>query len=175
MNYGFRCVAVVACGLLATAATACPFCTAVKPTLTQQREEAAAAFVGEALDKPTAKRPATQLFKLHRALRGKSLLGAGPLTLAPDVPVKQGSLVLMLGNGAPDAPLKDLQWTAIPLDEAAYAYVVQAPDLRQPAPSGWPISAAFSNIPTGSSRRTPIWNSAMPRTIKRPRPPGTCR
>jgi hypothetical protein len=118
-------------GLLTATAAACPFCNAVKPTLVQQREAAVAAFVGEPLDKPSDLKSATQSFKIDRVLKGKDLLGAGPVRLAADAPVKQGSLVLLLGNGAADAGSKDLQWTAVPLDEAAFAYVVRAPDQRQ--------------------------------------------
>jgi hypothetical protein len=122
----------VAIFISAAIASACPFCNAVKPTLAQERDSAVAAFVGEAVDKPGRDRPAAQSFKVHRVLKGKSLLGDGPVRLIPDVHMKQGSLVLLLGNGAVDATIKDLQWTALPLDEAAFAYVVQTPDLRQP-------------------------------------------
>lgn len=125
----------------ATGASACPFCNAVKPTLVQQREAAVAAFVGEPLDKPSDGRPATQSFKIDLVLKGKDLLGAGPIQIATDAPVKSGSLVLLLGNGAPalslskgaEAGSKELQWTSIPLDEAAFAYVARAPDQRQPS------------------------------------------
>jgi hypothetical protein len=128
-------------GWLPAIASACPFCNAIKPTLVQQREAAVAAFVGESLDKPSDGRPAMQSFKIDRVLKGKDLLGAGPVQMTADGPVKAGSLVLLLGNGAPalslskgaDTGLKELQWTAIPLDEAAFAYVVQAPDQRQPS------------------------------------------
>jgi hypothetical protein len=105
----------------------------VKPTLAQQRDTAVAAFVGEVLDAPGDNKTAIQSFKIHRALKGKSLLGDGPLRLGADAPVKKGSLVLLLGDGAAEAALHDLQWTAIPLDEAAFAYVIQSPDLRQPS------------------------------------------
>jgi hypothetical protein len=132
MSSRFTLTALLLAAVVSTA-QACPFCNAVKPTLAQQREAAVAAFVGEPVDKPSGDRPASQSFKIHRVLKGKESLGAGPLRLAPDLPVKEGSLVLMLGNGAADAGLKDLQWTAIPLDESAYAYVVQSPDLRQPS------------------------------------------
>ena len=120
-------------GWVVSTAVACPFCNAIKPTLVQQRDTAVAAFVGEPLDKPSDGRPATQLFKIDRVLKGKNLLGAGPVQIAADAPVKAGSLVLLLGNGAAEAGLKELQWTSIPLDEAAFAYVVRAPDQRQPS------------------------------------------
>lgn len=133
MRATIRLIAVAALLCVAAIASACPFCNAVKLTLAQEREAAVVAFIGEAIDKPGRERPAAQSFKIHRALKGKSLLGDGSVRLVPDVLIKQGGLVLMLGNGAVDASVKELQWTAIPLDEAAFAYVVQSPDLRQPS------------------------------------------
>ncbi|HEV2973268.1 MAG TPA: hypothetical protein VGY55_25095 [Pirellulales bacterium] len=133
MSTRFVLTAVLVLATIVSKTRACPFCNAVKPTLAQQRDAAVAAFVGEPIDKPSGYRPATQSFEIHRALKSKDLLGAGPLRLAPDLPVKEGSLVLLLGSGAADARLRDLQWTAIQLDETAYAYVVQSPDLRQPS------------------------------------------
>jgi hypothetical protein len=127
---------------VARVASACPFCNAVKPTLAQQRESAVAAFIGEALDEPSTDRDRSQSFKVHRALKGRDLIAAGPVRLSPDARVKQGSLALMIGASSPDArsanrkqaaDIAQLQWTAIPLDEAGVAYVVAAPDLRQPS------------------------------------------
>ncbi len=131
-----RLVAIVVtavCAGISASATACPFCNAIKPTLAQQRDESVAAFIGEALDKPGREHPAAQSFTIHRPLKGKSLLGEGPVRLIPDIHVKQGTLVLLVGNGEAGAAVKELQWTAIPLDEAAFAYVAQEPDLRQPS------------------------------------------
>ena len=133
---------VLALACVGRVASACPFCNVVKPTLAQQRESAVAAFVGEALDEPSADRDRLQSFKVHRALKGPDLVAAGPVRLSSDAPVKQGSLAMMIGASSPDARPADgnqaadiaqLQWTAIPLDEAGVAYVVSAPDLRQPS------------------------------------------
>jgi hypothetical protein len=140
MSHSVFCTAVLVV-VGATSASACPFCNAIKPTLVQQREAAVVAFIGEPLDKPSDSRPAAQSFKIDRVLKGKDVLGAGPVQLEADAPVKAGSLVLLLGNGAQalsvskgaDPGLKELQWTAIPLDEAAFAYIVRAPDQRQPS------------------------------------------
>jgi hypothetical protein len=125
-------------------ARACPFCNAMKPTLAQQREAAQAAFIGEALDTPSGERPGSQSFKVHRALKGLDRIAAGPFRLATDVPIKEGSLALLVGtvpaekssttgNRQLTTNITDLQWTATLLDEAAVAYVVSAPDLRQPS------------------------------------------
>jgi hypothetical protein len=133
---------VLALACVARVASACPFCNAVKPTLAQQRESAAAAFVGEALDEPSSDRDRWQSFKVHRALKGNDLVAAGRVRLSFNAPMKRGSLALMIGASSPDARSADgkqaadiaqLQWTAIPLDEAGVAYVVASPDLRQPS------------------------------------------
>jgi hypothetical protein len=116
----------------------------MKPTLAQQRESAQAAFIGEALDKPSGEHAGSQSFKVHRALKGLDRIPADPLRIAADVPIKEGSLALLIGtvpaekssttdNGQRTTGIHDLQWTATPLDEAAVAYVASAPDLRQPS------------------------------------------
>ncbi len=112
------------------------------------RDLANAAVIGESLDAP--ERGGKQSFKVHRALKGKDLIGAGLLKLAADVPVKQGALALLLGT--PDTQSSTdhgqlttdkLQWTAIPLDEAAVGYVMAAPDLRQPSAKRLAFFARF--------------------------------
>ncbi len=118
---------------------ACPFCNAVKPTLAQSREAATVVVLGEATDAPAGKTAAPQTFRIHTALKGPKRVSGETLRIAADAPVKSGTLALLLGNPAvaPAPSLKDapaeLQWTAIPLDEVAYAYVMQSPDLRQPS------------------------------------------
>jgi hypothetical protein len=126
--------------VIAARAAACPFCNAIRPTITQQREGASVAFVGEALDKQSASHGRLQSFKIHRALKGSDLLGVGPLKLATDAPVQQGTLALLLGTpdtqpttGHGQLTTDKLQWTAIPLDEAGAGYVTAAPDMRQPS------------------------------------------
>jgi hypothetical protein len=123
----------------AAAATACPFCNAVRPTLAQQRDSATVVALAEALDNPTDKsnsiaaRP--QSFEIHAVLKGKKRLANGAeLHLAADAPVAKGSLALLLASGTDDAPLAQLQWTAVPLDETAYAYVFREPTLLVPQP-----------------------------------------
>jgi hypothetical protein len=127
--------------MYAAPAAACPFCNAVKPTIAQQCENASAAFIGEALDNRSTTPERSQSFKVHRALKGKDLIGAGPKVLTADVPVKQGTLALLLGTPNTQ-PTTDngqrttdnaLQWAAVPLDEAGMGYVIAAPDLRQPS------------------------------------------
>jgi hypothetical protein len=141
MSYRTFLIAIGLC-CFATAAWACPFCNAMKPTLAQQRESAQAAFIGEALDTPSGEHAGSQSLKVHRALKGLDHIPAGPLRLAADVPIKEGSLALLIGtiraeksftpeNGQRTTGIHDLQWTATPLDEAAVAYVASAPNFRQ--------------------------------------------
>lgn len=130
------CIAVAHVGwLTVAAAVACPFCNAVKPTLSQQRDAAAIVVLAEALDKPEAGASRRQSFRIHAVLKGKKRLDStDSLRIAPDAPLKDGSLGLLLGSGADDAAVDQLQWTAIPLDEAAYAYVFRQPSLLGPSP-----------------------------------------
>jgi hypothetical protein len=138
------CSAAMLVGWLSVAAQACPFCNAVKPTLAQQRDAAAIVVLAEATDKsvkdavrstgkPDPNAGRRQSFRVHSVLKGKKRVGDGDsLRIAADAPLQQGSLGLLLATGADDAPHDQLQWTAIPLDEAAYAYVFREPATLAP-------------------------------------------
>jgi hypothetical protein len=118
--------------IFAAPARACPFCNAVKPTLAQARDAATAAFIAEAgaLDSTTGGK---QAFLLHTALAAPQRWGKlETLRVTTDGPLKEGTLALLLGNGAADSDPERLQWTAVALDEASCAYVVRAPILREP-------------------------------------------
>jgi hypothetical protein len=130
------CISVALVGWLAAAAAlACPFCNAVKPTISQQRDSAAIVVLAEAIDKPDTAASRRQSFRIHAVLKGKKRLDAAEsFRISPDAPLKEGSLGLLLGSGADDATVDQLQWTAIPLDEAAYAYVFRQPSLLAPNP-----------------------------------------
>ncbi len=56
---------------LAQAAAGCPFCTSLKPTLTQRREAASVVVLGEFLERDGKH----AVFRSHQFLEGKSLLG----------------------------------------------------------------------------------------------------
>lgn len=135
-------IALTAC--LTLAAAACPFCNAVKPTLSQQRDTAAVVVLAEALDKPDASANRLQSFRIHSVLKGKKRLSsADSLRITPDAPLKEGSLGLLLASGTDDATIDELQWTAIPLDETAYAYVFRQPSLLVPNPERLKYFARF--------------------------------
>jgi hypothetical protein len=130
--FSFSLLAVAAILTSAAAAQACPFCNAVKPTLAQARDGAAAAFIAEAgaLDSAPGGK---QTFLLHNVLIAPKRWGKlESLSVPTDGPLKEGTLALLLGNGAADADPDQLQWTATALDEASCAYVGRAPSLRTP-------------------------------------------
>ncbi len=169
--------AAILAGWLTVAAVACPFCRAVRATLAQQRDASAVVVLVEATDKATDKASETaggksdssatrrQSFRIHAVLKGKKRLGeAESLRVAADAPIKEGSLGMLLASGADDASVQDLQWTAIPLDESAYAYVFREPALSAPIPSGSSILPDFSSIaihwwPTTRCRNLPMLRS----------------
>ncbi len=130
--------AAFALAAVASTATACPFCNAVRPTLAQQRDSASVAVLAESLDdKPSATAASAaerrQSFRVHSMLKGQKRIGTSDsLSIVPDAPVEKGSLVLLLGSGADDAPLRQLTWTAIPIDESAYGYIFREPTVALP-------------------------------------------
>jgi len=138
---------LVAAALLTSDVTACPFCTALKPTLVQRRESAAVAAVGELVEVNADR----QVFRLHKILSGQSLLTdresltvprtqanakATVVGAAPTVPngnvakieshLKVGSLAILLAT-RPDEASRQLTWEVTPASELAYAYFVRAP------------------------------------------------
>jgi hypothetical protein len=102
-------------------ASACPFCVSLKPTLTQRREAAAVAVLGEFIERDEKH----AVFRLHQFLQGQALLrdvkgailkptakekeGAGAasaverLRIPTDAEFKPGALVLLFGESLPAA------------------------------------------------------------------------
>jgi hypothetical protein len=108
--------------LTAPQADACPFCTALAPTLCQQRDGASVTVLGE-LETAAAGGPAT--VKLHHVLAGQSVLGSqSQLTMPLDLAAERGTLLLLFGKGT-DA--ERLDWHAVPVDETSYSYLARAP------------------------------------------------
>jgi hypothetical protein len=106
---------------------ACPFCTAVKPTLAQQRDAADVVAIAE-VDKVDAS-SATLTFR--QVLKGNSLLGGqSSATVKLGFKPRPGALLICFGNRSDD---EDLSWSAVGVDETSLVYVAGAPDLRQPA------------------------------------------
>jgi hypothetical protein len=113
---------------VSTLASACPFCTAVGPTLSQRRESAAVVALGELVESG----PAEWKFQLHKVSKGKDFL-ADPqaLILPAERDTAAPALALLLAEKSADVSDR-LAWSVVPLDEAAAAYVFRAPDLRKP-------------------------------------------
>ena len=110
----------------ASSASACPFCTALKPTWAQQREGAAVVAVGEALNSP--ERGKTE-FRVHQVIAGKDRLAAGgTLVVATDAEFRAGALAVLLGRAT--AAERELSWSTIAVNETSLAYFVAAPTLR---------------------------------------------
>jgi hypothetical protein len=103
-------------------AAACPFCTALSPTLCQQRDGASVTALGE-LETAAAGGPAT--VKLHHVLTGQSVLGSQSQLILPlDLAADRGTLLLLFGKGADAA---HLDWHAVLVDETSYSYLARAP------------------------------------------------
>jgi hypothetical protein len=104
----------------------CPFCTAVGPSLAQQRDLAAVVALAEVTDAST--RPPQ--FLLHRVVKGADLLAdRQKLSAIVDTQLKPGSLMVLFGNRMEDS---DLRWSAVGVNEASAAYFLRAPSLREP-------------------------------------------
>jgi hypothetical protein len=140
------------------AAPACPFCTTLSPTLSQQRESATIVALVEPIREPEAEKaradgPAAaagrHVVRLHRLLKSPPQFQAGTtLALPADVALPSAGLVLVFGTRSAadspstpsddkDAPAKPSSldrwsWTLVPVSEIDYAYAARAPELRTP-------------------------------------------
>ncbi len=127
--------------LAINSAAACPFCTAIRPTLVQQREEAAAVILAEAgalieakaRIKATGRGAKSQRFDIHSIIAGEKLLAPGkPLQLPSTTPLKAGTLALLFGQHDREDSPPDWAWTVQPVNETSAAYFMSAPGLRVP-------------------------------------------
>jgi hypothetical protein len=125
--------AVVLVGLLLATgrwAQACPFCTALKPSLSQQRDAAAAVALAELVESNRA----SSVFLLHKLVKGpQSLHGVERLTLDVPTSLKPGALAILFGSAAADAKPGEMSWTIVGVNETSYTYFARAPSLRTPA------------------------------------------
>jgi hypothetical protein len=132
--------------LAAAEALACPFCTALKPTLSQRRDEASVVALGELVRAGTADRD----IRLHNVLKGSESLGAKvrlelELTdIGEGAQIKPGGLVLLLGKSlSPEEESGGLIWDLLPVNEVGYSYVLRSPPLRLPAEQRLPFFARY--------------------------------
>jgi hypothetical protein len=119
---------------------ACPFCTALEPTLCQLREQAEVVALVEVVEQ--SPKLHTRL-RLHKVLSGaEQLQGTAALTVDLDVSATPGSLLLIFGSptGQPVSPaakalepaVKVLQWHAVAVNEREVGYLAKAPPLKTP-------------------------------------------
>jgi hypothetical protein len=129
--------------LCAQVVAACPFCTAVKPSLGEQRDEAAVTLLAEVARIEAGK---------WQLLVQKAFTGANLLTNTREVTldaaelsdagrVKAGQLALVLARR--EGTEAKLAWEIIPLDETSYAYVARSPSQRLPAAERLPYYAKY--------------------------------
>jgi hypothetical protein len=113
---------------------ACPFCSAIKPTIAQQCDTAAAAFLGECTAIDTKQKPAKGEFAVQKVLQSAGArFDQKTLQIQPLANVKLGSLVLALGSGDSDATWNRLEWQIVPLNEVSFAYIARLPNSRATA------------------------------------------
>src|SRR4029079_19092139 len=99
---------------------ACPCCTALRPSLAQQREDADVVALAEVLAAPKETRQPARL-RLHQILTGRERIADVKELSAPlDVAAKSGQLLLLFGKQADDSDQR--AWHAVPVDETSYAY-----------------------------------------------------
>jgi hypothetical protein len=107
---------------------ACPFCTAVKPTLAQQRDGADVVAIAE-VDKIADDSSAILTF--HQVLKGKALLAEhSGANVKLEFKPRPGALLICFGSRSDE---QGLTWTAVGANETSLAYFAGSPDLRQPA------------------------------------------
>lgn len=127
-----------------TAAATCPFCTAVGPTLSQRRDEADLALLGEV----ESISDGDWTVRVHRVLRGEDSLKGKTVPIpacnrdtqspsASGPPAEVGSLLVAFGRHKQDSsdgpPTAIERWSCVTLNEAGYGYVARLPDGKLPA------------------------------------------
>ncbi len=123
--------AALAVALTARSSAACPFCTALKPTLCQLREQAAVVALAEVAGQADVGKPSG--LRLHRVLVGADRLkGKDSLEITLAMAARPGSLLLVFGSGGETAALGDLAWNVVGVNETSYAYLARAPSLKTP-------------------------------------------
>jgi hypothetical protein len=137
------------------AVLACPFCTALVPTLCQLREQAALTALVEVEEQSPE---SFTRMRLHKPLTGSARLrGMTSLAGKIDLTAKAGSLLLIFGSpaGEPDASaekdsepsLAEFRWHAVAVNEREYVYLAKAPALKTPAVERLRYFATFLEHP----------------------------
>lgn len=125
--HGF--VLVTFATLLPGSASACPFCTALEPTIAQKCDRADLALLGELVEVNGASGK-VRLLRPLKAVPDQQTVTTISLAAAGGNRPRRGTLLLVIGKRAAGSPAS---WTVTELNEASYAYIAQSPPLSQPA------------------------------------------
>ena len=110
---------------------ACPFCTALGPTLAQRRQRADVVALAEVVAAADAGRATV---KLHAVSPPQDQLKpGGTVELSLDMAAKPGGLVLLFGENIGDAATHERSWHAASVNESSYGYFARSPDLKAPS------------------------------------------
>ena len=113
----------------ALSTSACPFCKALEPTLSQRRESAATVVLAELVE-PSDEQP---LLRVHQVLKGQGTLRRGASVSPPlDIKGRRGGLYLLFGEQDRAGRSPALDWSAVAVNETSFVYLANAPNLRTP-------------------------------------------
>jgi hypothetical protein len=111
-------------------AIACPFCTALKPTLSQRREGADIVALGECVEVQNQQAG----FRLHQVWRGKErLVNREKVTVSLAAAPKVGTLAILFADAETNRPLPEWNFSAEKVNEISVGYFAAAPSLAQPS------------------------------------------
>lgn len=117
-------------GLATSLANACPFCTALEPTLAQRRSQASIVLLAEMQNRSPQGRA---IFTVHQVLAGESPASAGgTVEIKLDVVARPGTLVLLFGAPRQELAGGQPEWHGVVVDEASYGYFAKSPPLTAP-------------------------------------------
>lgn len=126
-------------------ARACPFCPAALMTLSEQLEQANAAALGQwvCADKATEDKRGASTFQLRQMVKGPKALAKGlEVTADGYQAAKPGELFFLLGFEVDKGA--ELIWgTALPVTEASFNYIAQAPPRDAPPATRLPYYLKF--------------------------------
>jgi hypothetical protein len=130
-------LAIVLVAGLSTTVAACPFCTALKPTLSQRRDDADMVCVGELTgDAASASTANQQTWRIHQVLKGRERFEQLPaatnktLQLPRDASLKAGALGLLFAEATATDGSDELTWSVVPVNETSLSYFARSPKLR---------------------------------------------
>jgi hypothetical protein len=115
--------------IAAGGAGACPFCTALGPSLAQRREQSAVVALAEVESQSSDKRAR---LRIHRVLKGAERLDGKLLDIPLEMTVRAGSLLLVFASDTADKSPSELTWQAVSVNETSYAYFAKSPSLKEP-------------------------------------------